>query len=146
MVDKFALDKYTDLNSLIHSWHPKYKIMGIGMLIFSFAFIQDIWLIPAMLGITIILYYMSKLPINFLFSRLRYPGLFLLGIVCLLPFMRGEYILWQWGFFKLRQEGCLLVLIIICRFFSIFQENVKFCKQMWNMMVLIPSISVNFRF
>lgn len=120
MADKFALDKYADLDSLIHSWHPKYKILGISLLIFSFAFIQDISLIPVMLGITIIFYNISKLPLSFLFSRLHYPGLFLLGIIFLLPFMRGEDVIWQWSFIKLRQEGILLVLVIVCRFFSIF--------------------------
>ena len=43
MADKFALDKYAGLDSLIHYWHPKYKIIGISLLIFSFAFIKDIW-------------------------------------------------------------------------------------------------------
>ena len=120
MADKFALDKYAGKDSLIHSWHPKYKILGISLLIFSFAFIQDISLIPVMLGITFIFYNISKLPLSFLFSRLHYPGLFLLGIIFLLPFMRGEDVIWQWSFIKLRQEGILLVLVIVCRFFSIF--------------------------
>ena len=120
MADKFALDKYAGLDSLIHYWHPKYKIIGISLLIFSFAFIKDISLIPVMLGITIFFYYVSKLPLSFLFSRLHYPGLFLLGIIFLLPFMRGEDVIWQWSFLKLRQEGILLVLVIVCRFFSIF--------------------------
>ncbi|MEO1183443.1 MAG: CbiQ family ECF transporter T component, partial [Cyanobacteria bacterium J06636_27] len=111
MADKFALDKYADKDSLIHSWHPKCKIIGISLLIFSFAFIQDITLIPVMLGITFIFYYISKLPLSFLVSRLRYPGLFLLGMIILLPFMRGENIIWQWSFLKLRQEGTLLVLV-----------------------------------
>ena len=120
MADKFALDKYAHKDSLIHSWHPKYKIIGISLLIFSFAFIQDISLIPVMLGITFIFYYISKLPLSFLVSRLRYPGFFLLGMIILLQFMRGENIIWQWSFLKLRQEGTLLVLVIVSRFFSIF--------------------------
>ena len=120
MADKFALDKYANLDSLIHSWHPRYKIIGISLLIFTFAFIKDISLLPAILGIAIIFYYISKLPLSFLVSRLHLPGFFLLGIIFLLPFLRGENVIWEWSFLQLRQEGTLLVLVIVCRFLSIF--------------------------
>ena len=84
---KFALDEYAHLNSPIHRWDPRYKLIGLIALIFAFASVTDSHLIPAMLLVAGILYAISKLPLSFLLKRLRYPGFFLLGIVIFLPFV-----------------------------------------------------------
>lgn len=116
---KFELDEYAYLHSLLHRWHPKYKLIGLFALIFAFAFVEDLRLLPAMLGVTAILYKMSGLPILFLSNRLAYPGFFLLGVVVLLPFLSGETVLWQWGWLTLRQEGILAMTLVVGRFLSI---------------------------
>ncbi len=120
---KLALDEYAHLNSLIHRWDIKGKLIGLLMMIFAFAWVEDLRLIPAMLMATIILYLLSQLPLSFLLNRLTYPGLFLLGIVVLLPLTSGETILGQWGPFSIRKEGCLAVLLIASRFLSMFTTS-----------------------
>jgi len=47
---------------------------------------------------------------------LRYPSLFLIGVVGLLPFSSGETVLWQRGSLTLHQEGLLAAVLIACRF------------------------------
>jgi cobalt/nickel transport system permease protein len=116
---KFNLDEYVYLNSPIHTWEPRCKLVGLTMLIFAFAFVEDWQLIPLMLAVTVVIYALSKLPWCFLQSRLRYPGLFILAVVAVLPFASGSTILWQWGALTLRQEGLLAVILIGGRFFSI---------------------------
>ncbi|MDE5089041.1 MAG: cobalt ECF transporter T component CbiQ [Trichodesmium sp. St16_bin2-tuft] len=116
---KFALDEYANLNSPIHRWDVRYKLIGLISLMFAFATVKSWYLIALMLFLTIMLYGISKLPLSFLVNRLRYPGFFLLGVILLLPFISGKTIVLQFGFLTIRQEGCLAVILIVSRFFAI---------------------------
>lgn len=91
---------------------------------FAFANVQQLWLVPPMLLVTLTLYTISKLPLSFLGDRLQYPGLFILGVVGLLPFISGQTVLWSWGPLIIRQEGSLAVLLIASRFLAIFTTGV----------------------
>ena len=113
------IDEYAQLDSVIHRWNPQLKLIGLVALIFAFASVEDLVLVPVMLGFTAMLYGLSRLPLSFLNHRLRYPGFFLLGIVLLLPWLSGTTILWQWGWLTLRLEGVLAVVLIASRFLSI---------------------------
>lgn len=117
---KIVLDEYAYLDSPIHRWDIRSKLIGLLAIIFAYAWVEDLRLIPAMLSVTIGLYLISKLPVSFLLSRLTYPGLFLLGIIALLPFTSGETIWLKWGIFSLYQEGCLSVILIVSRFLAMF--------------------------
>ncbi|MDY6804498.1 MAG: cobalt ECF transporter T component CbiQ [Cyanobacteriota bacterium] len=120
---KFALDEYAHLNSPIHRWDPRYKLIGLIALIFAFASVTNSHLIPAMLLIAGILYAISKLPLSFLLKRLRYPGFFLLGIVMFLPFVLGKTIILQLGFLTIRQEGIVASLLVASRFLAIMTTS-----------------------
>jgi len=116
---KFNLDEYAYLDSPIHHWEPRCKLIGLMALVFSFARVETLKLVPFMLGITILLYALSRLPFSFWLQRIRYPGYFLLGVVALLPILSGSTIIWQWGGLALRQEGILAVVLVSSRFLSI---------------------------
>lgn len=116
---KLAIDRYAYLNSPIHRWSQKYKIVGLLGLIFAFSFIRSLVLLPIIIAITIIIFSLSRLPLSYLLSRLRYPGYFILAVVCLLPFVAGDTVIWQWGWLSLRWEGCQETLLIVVRFFCI---------------------------
>lgn len=116
---KLVLDQYAHLDSPLHRWQQSYKLVGLLSLIFAFACVQNLWLLPAMVIITVVLFHLSRLPWQFLLSRLRYPSWFLLGIVLFLPFVSGETILFSWQNLSIRQEGCLDALLISVRFFCI---------------------------
>jgi cobalt/nickel transport system permease protein len=116
---QLELDEYAHLDSPIHRWQPKAKLVGLMTLVFAFAFVKDLHLLPAMLAITALLYALSRLPLSFLLKRLRYPGFFLLGIIVLLPFSSGSTVIWQWGWLTLRQEGVLAMVLVVGRFLAI---------------------------
>lgn len=120
---KLLLDEYAKLDSCIHSWRIKPKFIALISLIFAFAFIQKLALLPVIILLTIVLYSLSQLPIKFLLSRLRYPGIFILAVVILLPFLAGKTVIWSWGILELKQEGCLLVLLIVTRFVCILTTS-----------------------
>lgn len=113
------VDKYAYLDTPLHRWDPRYKLVALMTLVFSFSFVQDIRLIPVMLGVSAILYTLSGLPYAFLLSRLRLPGLFMLAMLIILPFMSGQEVLFRVGPLSVKAEGCLDALLIACRFVSI---------------------------
>lgn len=116
---RLEFDLYRDRRSWIHAWEPRCKVLGLFGLIFAFAFVQSLWLLVPMGIVTLTLYGLSQLPVSFWLQRLRYPGLFLLGIVALLPFFAGQTVLWQWGWLTVYQEGCAAVILIAARFLCI---------------------------
>lgn len=113
------IDEYAHLNSLIHRWNPRLKLIGLVTLIFAFASTESLKLVLPMVVITGGFFWLSNLPLKFLRHRLYYPGYLLLGIVALLPWLSGETVLWQWGFLSLRLEGLVAVGLIASRFLCI---------------------------
>lgn len=116
---KLALDRYAYLDSPLHRWQQGYKIIGLLSLIFAFAFVQNVWLLPIMVTITSILFMLSEIPISFLITRLRYPSWFILAVIILLPFVSGSTPVFQWGALVIKEEGCWQALLVSVRFFCI---------------------------
>ena len=116
---KLVLDRYAYLNSPLHRWQQSYKLVGLLSIIFAFAFIQNVWLLPVMLLITCILFGLSEIPLAFLIKRLHYPSWFILAVVILLPFISGSTPILQWGYLTIREEGCWAALLVSVRFFCI---------------------------
>jgi len=113
------LDEHAHHDSPVHRWDPRLKLIGLMGLILSFSMARDLRLLPAMLVIAAALYALCRLPLSFLISRLRAPGVFLLFLVVLLPFSAGRTVVLELGPLALRREGCLAALLIATRFASI---------------------------
>ncbi|MEM8674298.1 MAG: cobalt ECF transporter T component CbiQ [Cyanobacteria bacterium P01_G01_bin.67] len=116
---KLVLDRYAYLDSPLHRWQQEYKLVGLLSLIFAFAFIQTLWLLPIMVVITYVLFTLSRIPVSFLLKRLRYPSWFILAVVILLPFISGNNVVLQLGNLAIKSEGCWQALLISVRFFCI---------------------------
>ncbi|MGB3202025.1 MAG: cobalt ECF transporter T component CbiQ [Nodosilinea sp.] len=114
-----SADTYIHRESVVHQWSPRLKLISLGLLMFAFATVQQLALVPWMLGLAALLYGLSRLPMSFLRQRLSYPGLFILAVVVLLPLTVGETVLGQWGWFTLREEGLRATGLIVGRFLSI---------------------------
>jgi len=113
------VDEYSNLNSPLHRWEPRCKLIGFMVLIFAFSSVRDLRVLLAMIVVTVSIYIISRLPISFMLRRLRYPSIFLLVVVLILPFVSGQTIIMSIGPLDLRQEGLLAVLLIAIRFLSI---------------------------
>jgi cobalt/nickel transport system permease protein len=118
------LDGYAHLDSPLHRWDPRCKLVGLLVLMFAFAAVRNLWLLPAMLVVTAVFYALSRLPLSFLVARLSYPGGFLLMVAAVIPFVSGQTILAHIGPLALREEGVLLVLLIAGRFLSILTMGI----------------------
>ena len=112
-------ETYIHRESVIHRWAPRLKLVSLLALMFAFATVHQLALVPWMLGLALGLYALSELPFSFLRQRLSYPGLFILAVVVLLPLTVGETVLAQWGWLTLRQEGLQATGLILGRFLSI---------------------------
>lgn len=121
---KLSLDRYAYLKSPIHSWQQEYKLVGLLSLIFAFSFVKNLVLLPVIIIIALVLFCLSRLPLSYLRSRLRYPGWFILAVVCLLPFTAGQDVIWQYGWLSIKQEGCRTALMIVVRFLCILTVSI----------------------
>lgn len=114
-----TVQTYVARQSWLHSWTPQLKLCSLVLLMFAFATVKSLTLIPFMVGTTAVLYLMSKLPLSFLLKRLRYPGLFILMVVLVLPLTSGDTVVWEWGVFSIRQEGLSAMALVVSRFVCI---------------------------
>jgi len=114
-----TIDQYSSLSSPFHRWDPRCKMIGFMALIFAFSFVRDLRVLLAVVVVTVTIYVISKLPASFIVSRLRYPSLFLVVLVLILPFVSGQTIVMSIGPLDVRQEGLKGVLLIATRFLAI---------------------------
>ena len=114
-----GIDAYAGLDSPLHRWDARYKLVSLMALILAFSFVRNLRLLPAMLLVTGLLYVASRLPLAWLLARLRYPGAFLLIMAVLLPFLSGATVLLEIGPLALRLEGCLELLRVVVKFVCI---------------------------
>jgi cobalt/nickel transport system permease protein len=113
------IDTFAHLNSPLHRWEPRARLIGLAILAFVFSFVQDLRLLPAMVAVAAILYALSRLPPSYLVNRLRYPGFFLLVVAILLPFLSGHTVLFRLGPLAVRQEGLLELILVVAKFAAI---------------------------
>ncbi|MEL7068474.1 MAG: cobalt ECF transporter T component CbiQ [Cyanobacteria bacterium J06581_3] len=114
-----SFDTYVSGRSLLHNWTPRLKLCSLGLLMFAFAAVRQLSLVLPMLAVAGLIYAASELPLPYLLKRLRYPGLFILMVVLVLPFGSGDTVMAQWGPLVLRQEGLMTMLLVVGRFLSI---------------------------
>ena len=121
---KLGIDEYAYLDTPLHRWEPRYKLIALMVLIFTFSFVRDLRLLPAMLAVSGVLYIISRLPFSFLLGRLRLPGFFLLAVVVLLPLLSGTTVLFRIGPLAVKEEGCLEMLLIVVKFVCILTTGI----------------------
>ena len=155
---KIALDEYAHLESPLHRWDVRFKLIGFLVLIFAFSFIRDLRMLPAMVVVTVVILIISRLPASFMASRLRYPSFFLLVLVIVLPFISGQTVVMSIGPLDIKQEGLVSVLLIATRFICIltvglvmfstspFLKSVKAMRALGLPVVLTDMILLAFRY
>ena len=71
---KLGLDAYAHLDSPLHRWETRSKLIALLVLIFAFAAVQSLWLLLPMVVATAVLFILSRLPFAYLRQRLGIPG------------------------------------------------------------------------
>lgn len=106
--------------------------------------------IPCMLFIVLLLVKISRLPLRFLLAHIRYPGIFVLAGILILPLQGGDTVWFALGPLTLWKEGTSAALLIVARFFSILTTGIvlfgtaPFLTTMFAMRALgIPSLLID---
>ncbi|MEM7117279.1 MAG: cobalt ECF transporter T component CbiQ [Chloroflexota bacterium] len=113
------IDAYAHLQSPIHQWDGRFKVVGLLALIIAFASVENWRVLPLLIGPTVITYATARLPWHALRHRLAMPGYVIAGIIIFLPFVSGETTLFALGPLTVRQEGVALAALIAVRLFCI---------------------------
>ena len=74
------IDKFAHLKSPLHSWDARVKIVSISSLILSIVLLEDIRVAFLGLVLAIILVFLSKIPLSFVFVHLRWVLFFVLAL------------------------------------------------------------------
>jgi cobalt/nickel transport system permease protein len=85
------IDKYAHIESSIHRWDPRVKILAMFMLIFTIATLQKLPILAVVLPLCFVLVLISRLPLAFVTKRLMPVTIFLLPFFIIIPLtMPGE--------------------------------------------------------
>lgn len=109
---------------VLHRWDARYRLVGLLVLVFSFSFIEDLRLVPAMILVTAGIYTGSGVEARWVLRRLRFPSFILLVLVLTLPFLSGEEVVASVGPLAVRREGILGALLIASRFVCIVTAGI----------------------
>ncbi|MBN1189421.1 MAG: cobalt ECF transporter T component CbiQ [Dehalococcoidales bacterium] len=153
-----VIDEYAHLESPVHRWELRCKLIGFLVLIFAFSYVRDPVMLLAMIAVTTAVYLLSGLPPSYLLRRLRYPSFFLLVMVLVLPFISGQTVLFSLGPLALKQEGLFSVLLIAVRFLSIltvglvlfgtapFMDTIKAMRALGLPAIMADIVFLSFRY
>ena len=115
MIEYPQIDQYSLLNSPLHHFDPRAKIVSFLFLIFSLVLLPDLKLALIGLVASIFLLILSKLPLSFVIHYLKWVLLFILPFLIIMPFsMEGKEILSFYGM-KLTREGLIYASLISTR-------------------------------
>jgi len=109
------IDEFAHLNSPIHSWDARIKIVSLLGLIISVVLLNKVLLAFFGLSFCIILVFISKIPLRFLFAYLKWVLLFALFFAIIMPLTVSGNDIASFYFLSVSKEGILLALLIVLR-------------------------------
>lgn len=155
---KLGLDAYAQLDSPIHNWEARTRLVGLVVLIFAFAFVQSLFLLIPMILVTAVLFILSKIPFKFLQRRLAIPGIFLAGLILSFPFLVQGTPLFELGPVTIWREGVQQAALVATRFLCIltislilfgsapFLTNIKAMRALGMPLILGDMILLTYRY
>lgn len=115
MIEYPEIDRYALLNSPIHSFDPRAKIISFLFLVFSIVLLSDLKIALIGFVVSVFLLIFSKLPFCFVFRYLKWIFLFIFPFLVIMPFsVEGEKIISFYGV-KITQQGIIYGLLISIR-------------------------------
>ncbi|MFH1287519.1 MAG: cobalt ECF transporter T component CbiQ [bacterium] len=109
------IDKFAHLESHIHNWDPRLKIFSLFFYIFTISAINNLIIIFFCFCSAVILTFISKIPVSFVFKRLRWVMLFLLPFFIILPFTDGGKTLFYLFTLPINSKGLYLGTLVYLR-------------------------------
>ncbi len=113
------IDKYAAIDSLIHRWDIRVKIITFIMISFIFSAYRSLFTVIAGFFLIILISMLSKIPLKFILSKARVPMYFLIPMMLMLIVSSGGDVLVSAGIVKVYKEGVLLSSVIFIKSVSI---------------------------
>ncbi|MBA7553084.1 Energy-coupling factor transporter transmembrane protein EcfT [subsurface metagenome] len=118
MIEYPEIDRYASLNSPMHRFDPRAKIIAFLFLIFSVVLIPDLKIAFIGLFFAIFLLILSRIPLSFVLGHLKWVAMFVLSFFVILAFtFPGEEIA-NFYFLSITAEGLYTGSLITVRAFS----------------------------
>lgn len=118
MIEYPEIDRYASLDSLLHRFDPRAKIIAFLFLIFSVVLVPDLKIALIGLLFAIFLLVLSKIPLAFVLNYLKWVAAFILSFFVILAFtVPGEEIA-RFYFLSITAEGLYTGSLITLRAFS----------------------------
>lgn len=109
------LDRTDIPDTIISRWGTKPKFISFVLLMFVFAGIKSLALLPLVLLIATGLFLLSRVPVRFLLRRLKLPALFIGMMALLLVFFTQGQVVGACGPFMVTREGLASALLMAGR-------------------------------
>jgi cobalt/nickel transport system permease protein len=115
----FDIDKYADLKSPLHNFDPRAKLICLFILMISIVLLNNLIILIFGLIISVAIVLISRLPLLFIFKRLKWVAIFIFAVLVILPFSVGKTELFSVYFLSIYREGLRLAIIIALKAFSV---------------------------
>jgi cobalt/nickel transport system permease protein len=118
MIEYPEIDRYASLDSPLHRFDPRAKLIAFLFLIFSVVLIPDLKVAFVGLFFAVFLLILSRIPLTFVLSYLKWVAMFVLSFLVILMFtFPGEEIA-SFYFLSISAEGLYTGSLITVRAFS----------------------------
>lgn len=118
MIKYPEIDRYASLDSQMHRFDPRAKIIAFLFLIFSLVLIPDLKVALIGLFFAIFLLILSRIPISFVLSYMKWVAMFVLSFFVILAFTFPGEELAKFYFLSITAEGLYTGSLITIRAFS----------------------------
>ncbi|MEN3036547.1 MAG: cobalt ECF transporter T component CbiQ [Candidatus Methanosuratincola petrocarbonis] len=157
-MSQLDFDRYTDLESPVHKWNPRAKIISISILLFSVVSAGEIQQAAAGLAIACLLIRVSKLPTDHVVRFIKWPAIFLTSFMIVLLFTTNGVPVFSVYRLSISFQGLMLGLLFFIRGMAAallaslivmttsFSTNVKALEDMWVPANLIQILVFTYRY
>lgn len=112
------IDRYAYLKSPFHSWDPRVKLISISFLLLSIVLVTNLLVASFGLIIAIVLVFLSRIPLHFVFVHLRWVLLFILFFFIVMPLTVPGDEIFKLNFVNVSYKGIKLAFLIGLRAIS----------------------------
>ena len=114
-MSNFNPERYSDLNSPLHRWETRIKLISLFVLIVSIVIAEEVSQALAGLIVAILLALISRLPFHHVLRFMKWPFIFLLPLLVILPFTVEGQTLFSYHSLTLSLQGLQLGLLFMVR-------------------------------
>ncbi|MGB3919631.1 cobalt ECF transporter T component CbiQ [Methanothrix sp.] len=111
----FDPERYSGIDSPLHRWETRVKLISLFILTISIVIVGEISQALAGLIIAILLLLISRLPLHHILRFMKWPFIFLLPLVIILPFTVEGEALFSYHSLAISRQGLDLGLLFLIR-------------------------------